>query len=831
MNLVDMKTLVLNQALTYAICTIVVGLLWKQNRHRFPGVGFWLAGFAAQTISMMLIILRGMIPDWLSIVIGGNGLPIGGTILLYIGLEHFLGRRSRQIHNIALLAVSMFIHGYFAFVQPSLAARNINLSAFAILFYLQIAWLMLRRADTHMRPITTHTGWVFIALAFMSAARIFVNLTEPAGNDLLKANSTFDAVLILSYQIFFFAIAFGLFLMVNQRLFWELREQQIAVQKSEACYRDLVEFSPDAIFVYHDGRFDFVNSAALSLMRADNPERLLEKSVMEIVHPDYRSIASKRIRDVLARGEAAPLLEEKFIRVDGSIIDVEVITVPFDYQGQPALQTIARDITGRKRAEAVLLLRLKLLEFASDHSLEELMRRALDEIGELTGSPIGFYHFVEADQKTLSLQAWSTRTLREFCHAEGAGMHYDMEQAGVWVECVHERKPVIHNDYSALPASRRKGLPAGHAEVLRELVVPTIINVDVVSILGIGNKPSDYDESDILTVSYVADVIWGIVERKRDESQLRAYQGRLEAQNLELRKLSLAIEQSGNTIVITDERGAIQYANLRFEQTTGYLLGEVKGQNPSILKSGSHGEDFYRDLWKTILGGQIWRSEIQNRRKDGTLYWEATTIAPVQDDNGRVTNYIAIKEDVTERKQMVANLERLATADSLTGALNRHKLTATADHELERARRYNHPLSIIMLDIDHFKQINDQYGHAVGDFAIQKTAQTLLENLRGIDYLGRYGGDEFVVILPETDVTEAEKVAERIRLTFDGQSFQCGDQVVRISVSMGLACISCTADEPALNFDAAVQLADKALYAAKTAGRNCVRVYDKVFAN
>jgi PAS domain S-box-containing protein len=417
MNLVDMKTLVLNQALTYAICTIVVGLLWKQNRHRFPGVGFWLAGFAAQTISMMLIILRGMIPDWLSIVIGGNGLPIGGTILLYIGLEHFLGRRSRQIHNIALLAVSMFIHGYFAFVQPSLAARNINLSAFAILFYLQIAWLMLRRADTHMRPITTHTGWVFIALAFMSAARIFVNLTEPAGNDLLKANSTFDAVLILSYQIFFFAIAFGLFLMVNQRLFWELREQQIAVQKSEACYRDLVEFSPDAIFVYHDGRFDFVNSAALNLMRADRPERLLGWPVMDFVHPDYHSIAGERIKGVLARGEAAPLLEEKFIRVDGSIIDVEVITVPFDYQGQPALQTIARDITGRKRAEAVLLLRLKLLEFASDHSLEELMRRALDEIGELTGSPIDFYHFVEADQKTLSLQAWSTRTLREFCHA------------------------------------------------------------------------------------------------------------------------------------------------------------------------------------------------------------------------------------------------------------------------------------------------------------------------------------------------------------------------------------------------------------------------------
>lgn len=830
MNLIDMKTLVLNQAVTYAICTIVVGLLWRQNHQRFHGLGFWLAGFAAQTISMLLIILRGAIPDWLSIVIGGNGLPIAGTILLYVGLEHFLGTRSRQIHNIALLAVSMFIHGYFAFVQPSLVARNVNLSAFAILFYLQIASLLLRRTDVHMRPITTPVGWVFIALALMSAARIFVNLTEPAGNDLLKANNTFDTVLILSYQIFFFAIAFGLFLMVNQRLFWQLQEQQTAVQKSETRYRDLVEFSPDAIFVYHDGRFDFVNSAALSLMRADSPERLLGLPVMEFVHPDYHSIAGERIKGVLARGEAAPLLEEKFIRVDGSIIDVEVVTVPFDYQGLPALQTIVRDITGRKRTEAVLQLRLKLLEFATDHSLVDLMRRALDEIGDLTGSPIGFYHFVEADQKTLSLQAWSTRTLQEFCHAEGAGMRYDMEQAGVWVECVRERKPVIHNDYAALPASRRKGLPAGHAEVIRELVVPTIINGNVVSILGIGNKPSDYDENDVLTVSYVADVIWGIVQRKQDEVQLLAYQRQLEVRNMELRKLSLAIEQSGNTIVITDERGAIQYANPRFEQTTGYLLGEVKGQNPRILKSGNHGEDFYRDLWRTILGGQIWRGEIQNRRKDGALYWEATTIAPVQDDNGRVTNYIAIKEDVTERKEMEASLERLATTDSLTGAMNRHKLTATADHELERARRYNHPLSIIMLDIDHFKQINDQYGHAVGDFAIQRTAQTLLENLRGIDYLGRYGGDEFVIVLPETDVTEAKKVAERIRAKFEGQNIKIGDQDVQISVSIGLACISCSKDDPALDFNASVQFADKALYAAKSAGRNCIRVYEKVLA-
>jgi PAS domain S-box-containing protein len=253
----------------------------------------------------------------------------------------------------------------------------------------------------------------------------------------------------------------------------------------------------------------------------------------------------------------------------------------------------------------------------------------------------------------------------------------------------------------------RKGLPPGHAEVRRELVFPTLSAGQIVSILGVGNKPSDYDENDVILISYVADGIWGIVERKRTEAQLQAYQRLLETQNLELRKLFLAIEQSGNTVVITDTQGAIQHADPAFEQTTGYLVSEAQGVNPRILKSGRQDEAFYRNLWQTISSGQVWRGEFLNRCKDGSLYWETATIAPVQDDAGQIINYIAIKEDITERKQMETNLERLATTDALTGALNRGQLTKLADLELERAHRYQHPTSIIMLDIDHFKKIND----------------------------------------------------------------------------------------------------------------------------
>ena len=184
-----------------------------------------------------------------------------------------------------------------------------------------------------------------------------------------------------------------------------------------------------------------------------------------------------------------------------------------------ANERLVLEIEERKRSESIMLARLRLLKYASSHSLDELLQATLDEAEALTGSVIGFFHFVKADQKTLSLQAWSTRTLRQMCSAEGKGLHYDLDKAGVWVDCVHEQKPVIHNDYSALP--HRRGMPAGHAEIIRELVVPVFRSDRIVAILGVGNKPVDYAASDIENVSLLADLAWDIAERERAEEALR----------------------------------------------------------------------------------------------------------------------------------------------------------------------------------------------------------------------------------------------------------------------------------------------------------------------
>ena len=178
---------------------------------------------------------------------------------------------------------------------------------------------------------------------------------------------------------------------------------------------------------------------------------------------------------------------------------------------------VLRARTERERAECVDMARLRLLQFAATHTLDELLQATLDEAEVLSSSLISFYHFLETDG-TLSLQSWSTRTKAEFCKAEGKGLHYDVSAAGVWADCIREHKAVIHNDYASLPY--RKGMPPEHAPVVRELIVPVFRGENIVAILGVGNKSQDYTPQDVEAISLLANLTWEIAERKRTEEAL-----------------------------------------------------------------------------------------------------------------------------------------------------------------------------------------------------------------------------------------------------------------------------------------------------------------------
>lgn len=205
---------------------------------------------------------------------------------------------------------------------------------------------------------------------------------------------------------------------------------------------------------------------------------------------------------------------------DGRLVPVEISANYLEHRGTSYVLALVRDITERRRHEAVNASRLHLVQFSQTHSLDELLEETLNEAEKLTGSTLGFYHLMEEDQVTLTRQAWSTRTKAAPCRAEGGREHGPITEAGVWADCVRQRRPVVHNDYPAL--TDKKGLPPGHAEVRRELVVPVFRGETISAVLGVGNKPTDYDERDVEVISLVASLAREIAERKRVEEALQA---------------------------------------------------------------------------------------------------------------------------------------------------------------------------------------------------------------------------------------------------------------------------------------------------------------------
>lgn len=326
------------------------------------------------------------------------------------------------------------------------------------------------------------------------------------------------------------------------------------------------------------------------------------------------------------------------------------------------------------------------------------------------------------------------------------------------------------------------------------------------------------DEIGFLTQSFntltwtVNDLIDTLEKRvaERTDDLLRA--------NAELLKLSIAVEQSPSAIIITNPAGDIEYVNPAFTLSTGYTSEEVKGRNPRFLKSGRTPSDVFRDMWDTLLKGQVWRGEIVNRRKNGEDYWEYTVIAPIHDVDGRIIHYVAVKEDITARKVAEAKLEELAVTDPLTGLLNRRGFFARADATYTRCKQSGCALAVLMMDIDHFKAVNDRYGHVAGDAVLREIATRIRASLRPTDLVARYGGEEFVALLasvsPDEDVT---RIAERLNLAAGARPVEYNGHGIRATLSIGVATLTPEID----SLDELLSRADKAMYRAKQAGRNC----------
>jgi diguanylate cyclase (GGDEF)-like protein/PAS domain S-box-containing protein len=286
----------------------------------------------------------------------------------------------------------------------------------------------------------------------------------------------------------------------------------------------------------------------------------------------------------------------------------------------------------------------------------------------------------------------------------------------------------------------------------------------------------------------------------------------------QLRTLTVAIEQSPASVVITDLDGVLQYVNPRFTEVTGYSAKEALGKNPRILKSGLNSKETYDQLWSTLIKGEVWHGELINCRKNGDVYWEEVHIAPVKDSAGVKTHYVGIKLDITERKAAEEKIKQLAFFDPLTGLPNRRKLFDRLQYAIALNHRANTQFAVFMMDLDKFKAVNDKLGHAAGDVLLKQVAVRITHCLRDSDMVARLGGDEFILVLENMNIPEdAEIIALKIIEALTAPFQLSEHDSVQIGASIGISIYPQHGVTPEILMDHA----DTALYQAKDNGRGC----------
>jgi diguanylate cyclase (GGDEF)-like protein/PAS domain S-box-containing protein len=288
---------------------------------------------------------------------------------------------------------------------------------------------------------------------------------------------------------------------------------------------------------------------------------------------------------------------------------------------------------------------------------------------------------------------------------------------------------------------------------------------------------------------------------------------RIERRNLrsEVELHAKLYETTTEGVLITDPDTSIVAINEAFTVITGYTEDDVLGKNPSILSSGKHDKDFYEKLWLSLSNEGNWEGEVVNRRKDGGIYIEWLRISAVRDEQGNISNYVAIFSDITSRKLSEEELQRRAHHDPLTGLSNRLSFNELLEQDLARARRNKNMLALLYIDLDKFKPINDTYSHQAGDMVLREVANRLQSVVREIDTVARIGGDEFVIILSELDTADhIEIVVAKIRKILS-DPFEYHGNMLKVGASIGIAIFP----DDAIDAQHLVTLADTAMYQEK----------------
>lgn len=568
-------------------------------------------------------------------------------------------------------------------------------------------------------------------------------------------------------------------------------------------------------FIDADGSIVFLKDENLKYVFVNQAlQEFLQRPSDEIIGKDDFALLDPAYAQIFTDSDLNALAENKVVTDTGTWNDRFYRTTKFPVRmpnGKYGVGGYMTDITedhNHQVSRERMLKRNKLLLDvlgSSFKSKQEQLDYALHGLLKLSGSKYGYIYFYDEKKAEFTLNSWTKGVLAE-CRVEDEPMVYKLENTGIWGEVVRLRKPIIVNDFAS-PNPHKRGYPAGHVQLERFMSVPVFIDDRIVAVVGLGNKQTDYCETDVYEMNMLMSGVWNAVQR-RETLETLAYERN------EYLQILLSI---GDAVMVINRHKNVEMLNTVACRLTGWSVADAVGRHYRDIFVLSHEQEGFTiddPVEKAFETGEI--QELGNHAillsKNGGKYHLEDSAAPFMDDKGSFAGVVLVFRDVTDKKEQRRKIEYMSFHDSLTGLYNRRFF----EEELRRIdTERNLPISIIMGDVNSLKLTNDIFGHAFGDMLLERIAEVMRNVCRSDDIIARWGGDEFVLLLPRTGSGEAKKIAERIRTEVSEQQIRA----IRGSISIGYD-TKANVDDDILH---TLGIAEAKMYSAKTLEREEVQ--------
>jgi len=721
--------------------------------------------------------------------------------------DAWLGRQSRYLWlgliTPVLVVVSVLLL-FFPQYLPRTFIEGSGLTDFKLYFEYVLVVLYLLAAVGFYR----HAGHgCHLSAANLAAASVIFAMSEYLLTLYADVTDVFNLMGHI-FKIAGFAFLYrGVFVRLVQQPFQELEQARSSLELT-------IDTLPDQLIeVDRDGTLQKVHSGEGA---GPHFKRFTKGLKLQDLLPDDQV---QRVLDALKFAQAAggarniriELPTEDAVRH----LDLSISRKPHPDGAAPSFLVLVRDMTEAVEQQQRLALEarvnallLGLEEHESINNEQTYLQMATEGVLNISASQFAFIHLLDRQEQVVQTITSATSLTGS---ADSKGMAG--EDGSMGFETLNELwQPVLASHAVCVvnsPTEVAGRLTPTHGLVVERFVaVPVFDAGRIRMVLSVGNRKVRYEQVDIEVLQRVAEFVWRGVRLHRQEQVIS--------------RLSTALGQSPYPVLITDTQSRIEYVNRAFTKISGYESWEVIGKTPHVLKSGETPPSVYQEMWEKLSQGLTWQGELINQRKDGSTYTEKAMIYPVRNNAGVVTNYVAHKEDITLQRENEERIHQLSNYDQITGLANREVLEERLKQFITRPSEMDLPLTVLWLDLDNFKAVNDSLGHDAGNLLLVKVSNRLRKEFGDQVTLSRVAGDGFVALLPHTDQQTAALLARHL-LDVLQQPIRLHSRQLAVSASIGMSIYPGDSD----SVTGLMMNAETAMYRVKMEGRNGLRFFSQ----